>query len=63
MGMKGLMMRIGSGCDTHASRRPGCELKLLGHRAEGQNLGEVLRSTKSFLKTRIQQVSGMRLLC
>lgn len=48
--MSRLRLRIISGTDTHAVRCPGCGFSLLGHRAQGENLGEVERSTKSVIK-------------
>lgn len=57
----GMIMRIIS--NRYAVRCPGCGFRLLGHRAEGEILGEVVWRTKSFLKPRTQQVSTMHLPC
>lgn len=54
-----MMMRIISVTNPDAVRCPGCGLCLLGYRDEGENLGEVVWSTKSCLKARIQQVRTM----
>lgn len=56
-----MIMRIIS--NRYAVRCPGCGFRLLGHRAEGEILGEVVWRTKSLLKPRTLQVSTMHLPC